>query len=153
MKALVALFALLAPAAAMAADSVTLDSKVFVERTTQDEAGKAKTVLEPPKVVTPGDKLVFVLSYQNIGAQPASAFVVTNPIPQAVAYSGFEGEPAQVSVDGGKTWGSLASLKIQQSDGTLRDAQAADVTHVRWSFAKAIPAGKGGKLSFRGVVR
>ena len=153
MKLLIAIAALLSPAAVMAANSVTLESKAFVERTTTDADGKPKVVLEAPKLVVPGDRLVFVLAYKNVGAQPATDFVVTNPIPQAVAYSGFEGAPAIVSVDGGKSWGPLASLKIAQADGTLRDAQPADVTHVRWTFAKAIPAGQEGKLSFRGVVK
>jgi len=153
MKLLIAIAALLAPAAAMAANSVTLESKAFVERTTTDADGKTKVVLEDPKLVVPGDRLVFVLSYKNTGAQPAADFVVTNPIPQAVAYTGTEGSPAIVSVDGGKSWGPLASLKISQADGSLRDAQPADVTHVRWSFAKAIPAGQAGQLSFHGVVK
>jgi uncharacterized repeat protein (TIGR01451 family) len=150
---LIAFVAFLAPATAMAASSVTLESKAFVERTTTDPQGQTKVVLETPKLVVPGDRLVFELSYKNIGAQPANDFVVTNPVPQAVAYTGFEGLPAIVSVDGGKNWGPLASLKIAQADGTLRDAQPADVTHVRWTFAKAIPAGQEGKLSFRGIVK
>jgi uncharacterized repeat protein (TIGR01451 family) len=153
MKYLLPLLALLAPAAAPAASDVSLDSKVFVERVKQEASGKRTTVLEPPKVVTPGDRLVFVLSYLNAGAKPASDFVVTNPIPDAVAYAGAEGEGAAVSIDGGRSWGSLASLKVRQPDGTFRAAQPGDVTHIRWSFGQAIAAGQGGKLSFRGVVK
>ena len=153
MKILLSFLALIAPAAAMAASDVSLDSDVFVERVKQDSSGKRSTVLEPPKVVTPGDKLVFVLAYKNGGAKPATDFVVTNPIPDAVAFAGAEGDGALMSVDGGKSWGALAALKVKQSDGTLRPALPADVTHVRWSFGKAIAAGAGGKLSFRGIVK
>lgn len=153
MKIFLALCAFAAPAAALAADNVTLDSKVFVERQTVDAEGKSKTVLEPPKVVTPGDRLLFVLSYKNIGAQPATDFVVTNPIPSAVAYANGESGGALVSVDGGQNWGPLASLKVSQADGTSRAATAADVTHVRWALNTSIPAGQGGDLSFRGVVK
>lgn len=153
MKLLLFLLPLLAPAAAMAGNGVTLASNVFVERVKLDASGKRSTVLEPPKVVTPGDKLVFELAYRNGGAEPASDFVVTNPIPDAVAYAGTDGEDALVSVDGGKTWGALAMLKVKQADGTLRPAAPGDVTHVRWNFSKAIAAGEAGKLSFRGVVK
>ena len=153
MKILLSFLALIVPAAAMAASDVSLDSDVFVERVKQDASGKPSTVLEPPKVVTPGDKLVFVLAYKNGGAKPATDFVVTNPIPDAVAFAGAEGDGALMSVDGGKSWGALAALKVKQSDGTLRPALPADVTHVRWSFEKAIAAGAGGKLSFRGIVK
>jgi uncharacterized repeat protein (TIGR01451 family) len=153
MKLFLFALTLLAPAAALAADEVSLDSQIFVERTVSDADGKAKTVLEPTKVVTPGDQLLFVIAYKNLGTQGAADFVVTNPLPAAVAYSGAEGTEPQVSVDGGASWGSLATLNINQADGTVRPATPADVTHVRWAFDQTIPAGGGGKLSFRGVVK
>lgn len=147
-----ALAALAAPAAAHAGNDVALTSAVFVEKTIEAQ-GRAKVVLEEPKLVVPGDKLVFVLSYTNRGVAPATDFVVTNPMPGAVAFQSTPDQAAVVSIDGGKAWGPLASLKVKESDGTVRGARPEDVTHVRWTFAKAIPAGQGGKLSFRGVVR
>jgi uncharacterized repeat protein (TIGR01451 family) len=154
MKYLLPLILLASSAAAQAAGKdVILASNVFVERVKQDPTGKRATVLEPPRVVTPGDKLVFELSYRNRGAEPASDFVVTNPIPDAVAFDGTESEFGVVSTDGGYSWGKLAALKVKQADGTLRPAQPSDVTHVRWTFTRAIAAGEAGKLSFRGVVK
>ena len=153
MKLLLAFLALLAPAAASASAGVTLQSEVFVERTATDAAGKQKTTLEPPKVVTPGDKLLFVITYRNGAAAPASGFVLTNPLPAAVAFAGTEASGADLSVDGGKKWGALDALRIANADGTSRPAAPADVTHIRWRFGQAIPAGQGGKLSFRGTVR
>jgi uncharacterized repeat protein (TIGR01451 family) len=152
MKIWLALFALLAPAAASAADNVSLTSKVLVERVKPGADGKPVKVREEPGVVTPGDKLVIVLSYRNKGAEPATGFTLTNPIPAAVAFTGTDDASASVSVDGGKTWGPLASLKVVAADGTSRPAAAADVTHIRWSLRQPIAAGSGGELSFRGVV-
>jgi uncharacterized repeat protein (TIGR01451 family) len=152
MKILLALFALLAPVAASAADNVSLTSKVYVERVKPGADGKPVTVREEPGVVTPGDRLVFVLGYRNGGAQPATGFTLTNPIPPSVAFTGSDDASAVVSVDGGKSWGALASLKVVQADGTSRPAVAADVTHIRWSFGRPIAAGSGGELSFRGTV-
>ena len=153
MRCVLAFVALVMPAAAFAASAVTLDSSVFVERVAEDAAGAKTLVLEAPKVVTPGDRLLFVLSYSNGGDKPATDFVVTNPVPDAVVYSEAEGEGALVSVDGGKSWGDLQALKVRASDGAERTAQPADVTHIRWTFSKPIPAGQTGKLSFRGVVK
>jgi uncharacterized repeat protein (TIGR01451 family) len=153
MKIWIALAALFAPAAALAADNVSLSSEVFVERVMPGADGKPAIVREKPDVVVPGDKLVFQLSYRNGGAEPATGFTVTNPIPGAVSFTDGDEGTAQVSVDGGKSWGKLASLKIAQPDGTSRAAQPADVTHIRWSFSQPIPAASGGKLSFRGVVK
>lgn len=152
MKIWIALFALLAPAAASAADNVSLTSKVLVERVKPGPDGKPVTVREEPGVVTPGDRLVVLLSYRNGGTQPATGFTLTNPIPAAVAFAGTDDRSAAVSVDGGKSWGPLASLKVVAADGTSRPAVAADVTHIRWSFGRPIAAGTGGELSFRGTV-
>ena len=153
MRILLARLALLAPVAAFAADAVSLSGEVFVERVKQEANGKTRIVREEPGVVTPGDKLVIVLSYRNNGAAPATGFVVTNPIPASDAFSGGESEGAIVSIDGGKNWGPLASLKIANPDGSQRAATPDDVTHIRWAFAQPIAAGRAGQLSFRGVVK
>lgn len=152
-RLLVALFLILSPSIGRAADAIALDSSVFVERIVPDVGGKTRTVLEEPKVVTPGDRLVFILQYRNTGTQSAKDFVVTNPMPAPVAYQGTSDTVAQVSVDGGKTFAPLASLKVRETDGAVRAARPEDVTHVRWALREPIAAGAQGKLSFRGVVR
>lgn len=147
------LLAALAPAQALAANQVALDNHVFVERVSTDAAGKQKILLEEPKVVVPGDRLVFVLNYRNAGAQPADRFVITNPMPSAVRFADAGDTRPLVSVDGGKQWGLLSDLSVPMTDGTRRAAQPADVTHIRWAFRDPIPVGGTGKLMFRGVVR
>ena len=147
------LFAALMPGQAFAANQVALDNHVFVERVSTDAQGKQRILLEEPKVVVPGDRLVFVLNYRNAGAQPADKFVITNPLPSAVRFADAGDTRPQVSVDGGKQWGLLADLSVPMTDGTRRAAQPADVTHVRWAFQKPIPVGGTGKLMFRGVVK
>jgi len=153
MKFLITLAALVAPLTAQAANEVALTSAVFVEKSVPQADGKPRLVLEEPRTVVPGDKLVFVLGYRNQGAKPATDFVVTNPLPTAVAYQGAADNAAVVSVDGGKSWGALGALKVRKADGTARPAYPEDVTHVRWTMKTPIPVGAEGKLSFRGVVR
>jgi len=152
-KLLILLLATLAPAPAFAANQVALDNNVFVERVSIDASGKQRVLLEEPKVVVPGDRLVFVLNYRNAGGEPADKFVITNPMPSAVRFAGAADASPIVSVDGGKAWGALDTLSVIQPDGTRRPAQPADVTHIRWAFQKPIPAGGTGKLMFRGVVK
>ncbi len=151
--ALFLLLAALTPGQALAANQVALDNNVFVERVSVDAQGKQKILLEEPKVVVPGDRLVFVLNYRNAGAQPADKFVVTNPMPSAVRFADAGDTRPFASVDGGKQWGLLADLSIPMTDGTRRAAQPADVTHIRWAFQTPIPVGGTGKLMFRGVVK
>lgn len=151
--ALFLLLAALTPGQALAANQVALDNIVFVERVSTDALGKQRILLEEPKVVVPGDRLVFVLNYRNAGAQPADKFVITNPMPSAVRFADAGDTRPLVSVDGGKQWGLLSDLSVPMADGTRRSAQPADVTHVRWAFQKPIPVGGTGKLMFRGVVK
>ena len=153
MKHLFALLALLAPMTAHAANDVALTSSVFVEKSVPQADGKTRLILEEPRVVVPGDRLVFVLAYKNMGRKPATDFVVTNPLPGAVAYQGTGDVGAIVSIDGGRAWGTLAALKVCKADGSIRAAYPEDVTHVRWAMKAPIPVGAAGKLSFRGVVR
>lgn len=153
MKFLFLVLAFLAPAPALAANNVALSSAIFVERAVTGADGKTSVVREEPKLVTPGDKLVFVLTYKNSGTAPADSFVVTNPIPASVSFVASDSPGADFSVDGGKSWGALAALKIKAADGSVRAAVASDITQIRWAFAKAIPIGGGGNLSFRGIVR
>ncbi|PZQ22050.1 MAG: hypothetical protein DI569_09710 [Sphingopyxis macrogoltabida] len=151
--ALLLFLAALLPAPAMAANQVALDNSVFVERVTTDATGKQRVLLEEPKVVVPGDRLVFVLNYRNAGAQAADKFVITNPMPSAVRFSDAGETQPLVSVDGGRQWGLLSDLTVATTDGSRRAAQPGDVTHIRWAFQKPIPAGASGKLMFRGVVK
>lgn len=141
-----------APAFAQAANPVQLASDVLVERSVT-ENGQTRVSLEEPSAVVPGDTLVFVLRYENTGRQPATNFVITNPLPQAVRYTGTVDPGASVSVDGGRNWGALSELNVREGDGTLRPARAEDVTHIRWAFAQPIAAGQSGRLMFRGIVR
>ena len=147
------LLAALMPGPALAANQVALDNHVFVERVSTDAEGKPRVLLEEPKVVVPGDRLVFVLNYRNAGAQPADKFVVTNPMPSAVRFADAGDTRPLVSVDGGKQWGLLSDLSVPMAGGERRAAQPADVTHIRWAFQTPIPVGGTGKLMFRGVVK
>lgn len=129
--------------------AVSLSGDVMVMRTIEED-GSSKTVLEPPNQVIPGDRLVFSTRYTNTSAEPVDDFVVTNPLPAAVALA--EDGSFEVSVDGGKTFGPLASLSFTLEDGATRPAELADVTHVRWTIARLAP-GEQGSLSYFAVIR
>tara|TARA_R110000850_G_scaffold32411_20_gene89251 strand:- start:1162 stop:1626 length:465 start_codon:yes stop_codon:yes gene_type:complete len=152
-KAFFLAIALILPGTAMAANNVSLSSDVFVERKVAKPNGTTALVLEQPTTVTPGDRLVFVVNYKNVGRAPATDFSVTNPLPKAVAFEGTSDGTEIVSIDGGKSWGPLSSLSYQDENGKVRPALMTDVTHVKWKFNRSLSAGSGGKLVFRGTVK
>lgn len=140
-----------APVSAQATQPIELKGDVQLDKVVV-ENGREKHIMVEPKVVVPGDKLVFATAYRNTGATAVSNFVVTNPIPAGVALAQGDAPMADVSVDGGKTWGKLANLTVTGKDGVKRAAQSSDVTHIRWTLASVAP-GASGTLTYRAVVR
>jgi len=153
-------FSIPANAQSVPASPVKISSDVTIERTEVDAAGVQKQVLYTPKdvAVVPGDTVLFTLLVSNNGSESAVGFRATNPMPNAVRFASASEDWADVSVDGGVTWGKLAALKVRAKDaaGTAdaeRSASAEDVTHVRWVFSDPIAPGSKRTVSYRGVVK
>lgn len=134
--------ALIAPAAAMAAPMIALDSATFVERV---KPGKGRT-LQPAAQLRRGDRVVYVVSWYRMGG--SGAFTVTNPLPRTVYYQGSADGSEEVSIDGGKRWGKLDRMRI----GT-RIATPEDVTHVRWHISAGEAARGSGEITYSAIVR
>ncbi|MFM9936841.1 MAG: hypothetical protein ACKVOL_11665 [Novosphingobium sp.] len=134
-----------------AANPVSLKGDVKLEKSVT-ENGATRIQLLEPKVVVPGDHLVFTTRYQNDGAQAVTNFVVTNPLPSAVVLAPEAATGTEVSVDGGKNWGLLSTLKLADGKGGVRAALAGDVTHVRWTIAQIAP-GAAGQVEYHAIVR
>jgi hypothetical protein len=158
-----------AAAAAQSKPAVSLSSEVLIERKVVDAAGKETVSLKKPGevVIVPGDRVVFKTSYKNNGVDAATGFRATNPMPGPIQFVAAREDWAEVSVDGGVTWGKLAALMVSPKAEALaegaaptaapapiaRAATEADVTHVRWVFNDPIPAGAGGEVSYIGFVK
>lgn len=149
-----AVLAATATVASAAAGPLQVTSSILVESRTAAADGTTRIALVKPSKVTPGDKVIFVLSYRNTGAQPLANVVLDNPLPRQIAYrSANPGSPApDVSVDG-KTFGSLATLRVRSLDGSTRAAGPNDVTSVRWRLASPLAAGSQGQFAFQAVLK
>ena len=73
-----------------------------------------------------------------------SRFTVQSAVPRELAFQRAGSEAVEVSIDGGRSWGTLGELKA----GT-RLASAEDVTHLRMKVAGA-PAGR---MTYSAIVR
>lgn len=141
------------PTTANAAGSVALRSSVFVERIATAPDGKTKVELRAAETVSPGDRLVFILTYSNETGRAVPDVIITNPVPAPVAFDSAAASAAEVSVDGGRAWGQIGNLRLADRTGQLRSAVPSDVTHIRWVIGKAVNPGASGRLSFRGTVK
>jgi hypothetical protein len=57
------------------------------------------------------------------------------------------------SVDGGNHFDAAENLKIQDADGQLRPAGAADYTHIRWQLKNSLKANSVAFVRFRARVK
>lgn len=139
---------------ALAAGPLQVESRVLTEQKTRAADGTVRVALAAPRRVVPGDRVTFVLAYRNTGTQPIADVVLDNPVPVGIAYRGPAATSAapELSVDG-KTYGSLASLRVVTANGTTRTATPDDVTHVRWRLTRPITAGAQGQFAFDAVLK
>lgn len=131
--------ALAAPGAALAAPAVTLASDVFVER-----SGDSSRIVQPARQLHPGDRVVTVVTWKRAGTEGGS-FTLTNPLPPALQFQGSADGSEEVSVDGGRSWGRLGTLRKNGHTATPED-----VTHVRWRIATPAPEGR---IAYSAIVR
>lgn len=153
-----ALFALgLAAVASPALAAVELKTEAFHEVEATDKAGKKTKKVEPLTRATPGQEVIYVLTYSNTGKEPVSNVVLNNPVPAELAYvagsAKGNGTRVEVSVDGGKTFAALETLSVKKADGSSRAATGSDVTHLRWTVTAPVKAGASGSATYRAVLR
>lgn len=130
---------------ASAAAPVTFDSAVFVEHTRPGDVRQ----LEPADRLSRGERVVTIVTWRRNGGNAGNGgFTVVNPMPRAIAYQDSASDDTEVSVDGGRTWGKLGSLRIGN-----RYATPEDVTHVRWRIAPGHAAQGSGQIAYSGIVR
>jgi uncharacterized repeat protein (TIGR01451 family) len=148
---MLAITGLALPAAAQQ-QPITLAGDVMMVKTEVSETGESTTKLVEPKIIVPGDRLIFGTDYSNSSSKAVDNFVVTNPLPAPVRLAPDADPELTVSVDGGKNWGKLANLSVKGEDGSSRTAAHADVTHVRWVLSVVEPGAKG-RLEYPAIIR
>jgi len=67
LRTTIALLALAAPVMALASSDVRTKSSIFVERIDPEGSGARRVRLEPARQVSPGERLIYVVEYRNMG--------------------------------------------------------------------------------------
>jgi uncharacterized repeat protein (TIGR01451 family) len=138
------------------AGGLELIKEVFQEVEVKGPDGKIEKKMVPADMVVPGTEIFYVITYRNKG-EKAEKVVITNPIPKELDYISASEEKSgadiHVSVDEGKVYNKLERLDIKGPDGKVRSAQAADVTHVRWTLPSSVGMGQEGKVSFKARLK
>lgn len=144
---------MIAPVQALALE---IKTEGFREVIVSDASGVKSKKLEPLTRALPGQELIYVLTYKNTNSVTAENVVIANPLPKEVVYVANSATTQNVihdvSVDGGKNYAALAQLKVRNSQGVLREANASDVTHLRWKI-KSLPVASSGSVMFKAVLK
>jgi len=157
MKTLMSVILITFAAVAVAQEQGHLDVQTTVqkEEVTVNEAGESQKRLVPAEVVVPGETVFYTITFMNVSTEPADNVVITNPIAEDLMYvdgSAFgPGTDIHFSVDGGATFAAANELTVVEN-GEVRDAIAADFTHVRWVMQNDLDAGAQGTARFAAIL-
>ncbi len=135
--------------------SITSQVKELVQQV--DANGQSHLVAVNPDRIVPGDRILYTTKVTNNGARASDNIVITNPIPEHVRYLGgtATGDNFTIvySVDGGEQWGQPEQLQVKQADGTVRQAQPAEYTHIRWQYRSALQPAEVRRVSFQALLK
>lgn len=125
--------------------------EVIVEK----DDGSQETQLVNADSVVPGERVVYTISFRNVGDEPADNVVITNPIAETLTYvaGSAAGQDLEVefSVDGGVHFAPASELTVLD-EATERPATTLDYTHVRWVMQSELAAGGEGQATFAAML-
>ena len=143
--------------AAWAEDTIRLTSMARQEVVETDAAGNRQVKRVAARQVVPGDEVIYVIEFENTGAEAAENIVIQNPVPGYTRYQAGSAAGADTdisySIDGGKHFDAPQNLVITAADGTTRAATPADYTAIHWRYKKALPPGGKSSVEYRVVVQ
>ena len=141
------------PVSAFAVAEDALEVTTIVEKEVVVETDEGEKVVErvAADVVTPGERVVYTITFRNVGAEPADNVVITNPIADSLVYvagsAASDIAAVEFSIDGGQTFAPASELRVVDGD-IERPATTKDYTHVRWVMRTSLAAGAEGQTSF-----
>jgi len=142
-------------AAAQGQGHLEVTTIVQKEIVVESDDGEAETQLVVAESVMPGERVVYTITFENVGDAAAENVVITNPIAESLTYvagSASNGEMrVEFSADGGRTFGAASDLKVLDGD-IERPATTQDYTHVRWVMQSELEVGARGSASFAAVL-
>lgn len=140
-----------------AAQGVEVTNTALIEVKTVDQDGKEEVKYLAADKVTPGDTIMYLITFTNRGDKSAEGIVLTSEIPSDLIIKEGSAEAAgarvEYSIDNGKTYADREALVVTTSDGGRRPATAEDLTNLRWTILDPLPAGGINSVSYRAVVK
>jgi uncharacterized repeat protein (TIGR01451 family) len=142
-------------------ENTKLDLKTTAEKEIKvKQGGKTITKRIPLDKASPGDVVIYTITYSNVGKGPVLDAVIVDPVPKGVRYIAdtAEGKDAEImySTDNGRTWQTPPiEMQIKKPDGSLekKTVSAERYTHIKWMIKKPVASGQSGRVSFKVTVK
>jgi uncharacterized repeat protein (TIGR01451 family) len=138
----------------LASEKSNLELRMDVEKEVVviNKDGDKEIHREPAKEVIPGDKVIYTISYKNVGEEEADKIVIDNPIPENMEYvagtAHGDGTEIFFSIDDGNTFDKPENLKVLDDDGNERVSTADEYTNIRWSLNDSAAPGATGQVYY-----
>ena len=138
-------------------EKIVLTNKAFKQVIEKDKDGNVTYDYVEPKLVLPGDVILYTIISENIGTAQAENVVINNPVPNNSKYrSGSAvGKNTKItfSIDGGKTFDVPGKLIVKDKNGKESKAKAEIYTNIRWVYVKPLAPGDKSKVSFKTEIK
>jgi uncharacterized repeat protein (TIGR01451 family) len=154
-------FFLLAGPSQAQQSSAKLDLKTMAEKEVKvTKEGKSTTKRIPLDKASPGNIVVYTITYSNVGKGPILDAKIVDPVPAGVRYIAdtAEGKDAEItfSIDNGRTWlKPPVMIEFRKPDGSLEKKTAPPdmYTHIKWAIKRPVAPGQSGQVSFKVTVK
>jgi len=137
--------------------SIVLTNNVFKQVIKKDKDGNTTYDYIKPGTALPGDVMMYVITFENIGNDPAEGIVINDPVPNNSKYrmSSATGKNTTItySIDDGKNFGNPEDLVVKDKDGKKWTAKPESYTHIRWVYNKPLEPGEKGEVSFKTKIK
>jgi uncharacterized repeat protein (TIGR01451 family) len=134
-------------------ENIGFSSVASIEVVQTNDQGEKVLTRQPATLVPPGGIVIYTNTFTNLGQEPASDLVITNPTPDNTEYleGSVTGAEAVLtfSVDGGQSYAAPENLFIANEDGGTKPAVPSDYTHIRWQLLKTFAPEETGHVEFR----
>ncbi len=136
---------------------IVLTNKVLKQVIKKDKDGNVTYNYIEPKTALPGDVMMYVISFENIGGDPARGIVINDPVPNNSKYrmDSAVGKNTKItfSIDGGKNFGNPEELVVKDKNGKEWNAKPESYTHIRWVYNKPLAPGEKSEVSFKTQIK
>ncbi len=136
--------------------AIRFSNNAYKQEIASDEKGNKQFKYIEPKLVLPGDIILYEIEFENISDQVISNIVVNNPLPNNSSYraGSASGEATDItfSVDG-KEYKQADALVLKDKTGKTWLAKPEDYRAIRWIYKKSLKPGEKSKVSYKTQIK